>query len=430
MKKIHFVGIGGIGMSGLARFLAAKGIEVSGSDTDKNSEILQELEAEKITIFHQHEAKNISSDISEIIFSEAIPEKNRERLRGKELKITQKNFFQKLGEVSKKFRVIAVAGTHGKSTTTAMIAKIFEQADLDPAVILGTKIFEWGNKNVRIHKKKSDQEKKYFILEACEYRENFLQIFPEIVVVTNCEAEHLDFFKNAKNYFRAFAKFADLGKILVANFSDNKINKIFKNFSGTKISYSDFLPKVLPLKIPGKHNIENAAAAMAVGSFFQIPIKKINQSLQNFRGTWRRFEKKGEKNGIKVFDDYAHHPTEIRSTLEAFREIFPTEKLWVVFQPHQFSRTRFFLKQFAKSFTDADEILIPNIYRVRDKEEETKKNSLQNLIKEIKKNGKKVRHSKNFETTVKILQQEILPGEILVSMGAGPIFEVADKFLE
>jgi UDP-N-acetylmuramate--alanine ligase len=426
--SIYFSGIGGIGMSALARFLLSRGEKVMGSD-QSDSELLSDLEKEGIKIFRTQKAEHIPSNCTELIYSEAIPEDHPERQEAKKRGIPQLSYFRKLGKISQDFFTICVAGTHGKSTTTAMAGLALEFAGVDPTVIVGTKVFEWGNKNFR--EGKSD----ILLLEACEYRESFLFLKTDIIILTNLEPEHLDYYKTSENYFAGFRKFiTKLQKqgTLIADFTDETIQEISHKYPGKEIYAHEFLEHVPELSLPGDHYKENASKVLALFTAMNLDTEKAKKSLQSFRGTWRRFEIKGEKDGVPVIDDYAHHPTEIQATLQSLSTSYPDQKKWVIFQPHQYSRTAEFLSEFATSFEGADEILIPNIYRVRDSESDVKKVSSEILVDAISKNiapHQSVRYTKDFENTVQILHEETQSGDVVLTMGAGPIHEVAEEFL-
>jgi UDP-N-acetylmuramate--alanine ligase len=432
--NVHFIGIGGIGMSALARYFDAQGVTVTGSDASRNPTV-RELESEGIEVFGSHSAEHITDSMYQVVYSEAVPPENPERRAAEQMGIRQKSYFAALGDISRTKTTISICGTHGKSTTTAMAGLALENAHLDPLVILGTKIFEWGKKNIRLpeHGEAMCQtEKGIFLVESCEYHNSFLHLEPSIIVVTNVEPDHLDFFGTAENYYCAFAEFGkklNSGGTIIADFSNPKIEKIFAECTAQKVNTSSFLPLVPNMSIPGAHNRENAACVLALANTIGANTEEVSQALSRFHGTWRRFEKKGEKNGVHIFDDYAHHPTEIKATLSAFREKFPEQKIWAVFQPHQYSRTREFLLEFGESFANADEVLIPNIYRVRDTEEDVKAVSAEKLVAEIEKNGKKARHTHDFAQTIALLKNELKEGDVVVTIGAGPVYEVGESFL-
>ena len=431
MKHIHFIGIGGIGMSSLARYFHAQGYVVTGSDNSRN-ETIRELESEGISIAHTHLPEHLSRQITRVIYSEAIPPENPERIEAERLGIPQFSYFAALGDISQKKYTVSICGTHGKSTTTAMAGLALEHAEIDPFVILGTKVFEWGKKNIRLPQHLSSSDT-IFLVESCEYHHSFLHLSPRIIAVTNMEPDHLDFFGTPEKYYNAFRHFAEkLGRedVLIANFQKKHIASIFSRCLAQKRDYSQYIHRVPPMSIPGQHNIENAACVLAIADSLSADEKKVRSAISRFHGTWRRFEKKGESNGILVFDDYAHHPTEIRATLSAFRKQFPTQKIWAVFQPHQYSRTRVFLREFSNSFFDADEVLIPNIYRVRDSKADVASVSADILVEQIRKTGTSAHYTHNFPETVTFLQENVKPSDVIVTIGAGPVHEVGELFLQ
>ncbi|MBI5414135.1 UDP-N-acetylmuramate--L-alanine ligase [Candidatus Peregrinibacteria bacterium] len=426
MASLFFSGIGGIGMSALAQFLHQHGVNVSGSD-QSDSEILHDLEASGISVSREQKAENLPHDISELIYTEAVPPENPERREAAKRKIPQKSYFEKLGEISRDYFTIAIAGTHGKSTTTAMTALALEAVGFRPNVLLGTKVFEWGKKNFRIGKSN------ILIVEACEYRESFLHLHPNIIVLTSIDSDHLDYYKTKERYDEGFRKFlaklsAD-GVVILSSEGATAPSRLYGNRTYTQIDASKFLDAVPEMKIPGNHNRQNASKVLALFSVLELDLEIAKKSLGAYRGSWRRFEEKGEKNGILVIDDYGHHPTEIRATLSALKEKFPNRKKWIVFEPHQYSRTFTFLEEFGKSFPDVDEILIPGIYRVRDSEKDVKKVSPQILVEEIAKNlrsDQRVRYSESYEKTIEILNAETKAGDVILTIGAGPVNEVGE----
>lgn len=408
MKNIYFIGIGGIGMSGLANILLLKGNKITGSDT-VNSEIIEDLKAKGVTVFSEHKNQNITKEIDFIIYSQAITENNPEIIEAKKLNLKIYSYPEYLGEFSKDYFLIAIAGTHGKSTTTAITALVLE--DLDPTVIVGTKIREFKGKNYRLGKSK------YLILEACEYKEAFLNLKPDILVITNIEPEHLDYFKNEENYHKAFEKIKKNlrknGKIIDETSISNK-----------KIEHISIKPNV-----PGKHNVYNASLAAIVGTELGVPNKIIEQKISKFSGTWRRMEIINNNwHGKKIYDDYAHHPTEIRVTLEALKEKYPQENICCVFQPHQYSRTASMLQEFANSLQLADQVIIPNIYRVRDTDEDVSKINTDTLVDAINQHNKIAINGNGLEETYKYLEKSQKETDIIILMGAGDIAKMRKMF--
>ncbi len=437
MNTVFLCGIGGIGMSALARYYKAHEYTVFGSD-NTDSDLLSELENEGITVFRKQSAQNIPQYIERFIYSEAIPENHSERLFARKNGIPEASYFEALGDISRNTYTIAIAGTHGKSSTTVMIALALEKAGIDPTVLVGTKVFEWGNKNFR------DGKSDVLVIEACEYRESFLYLDPDSILLTNVEPEHLDYYGSAEKYFRGFEKF--IGKLgiakgmLVADFTDEIVQRVAHKFTGKEIFTHDLVSEVPQLQLKGEYHRQNAAKVLGffIGAENLAPfqgkldIETAKGALKDFKGSWRRFEYKGEKNSVTVIDDYGHHPTELKVTLEALSQTYPDRKKWVVFQPHQYSRTYEFLEAFGKSFANADEVLIPNIYRVRDSDEDVQKVSPQKLVEEIQKNisaSQQVRYTENFEGAVQILRNETKSGDVVLTIGAGPVHEVGERFL-
>jgi len=428
MTNIFFCGIGGIGMSALARYAAQTGHSVWGSDSTA-SLLLQELESEGIKVFLTQRPENIPENCTEFIYSEAIPEDHPERLRARELGIPQKSYFEKLGEISQDFFTICIAGTHGKSGTTVMTGLALEAQGVDPTVFVGTKVFEWGKKNMRRGKSN------ILLVEACEYCESFLYLEPDVIVLTSIEPDHLDYYQTSEKYFTGFQKFVaklPAEGMLVADFDLPEVQNIAAKFTGKKVTTGEFLAQVPGLLLPGEHYRQNAARVLALFSALELNLEIAQKSLAKYRGAWRRFEMKGEKNGITVIDDYGHHPTEIQATLKTLCELYPDRKKWVIFQPHQYSRTADFLAEFAMSFSGVQEILIPNIYRVRDTEADLERVSPEILVQEIAKNlasGERVRYTDGFEKTVELLNAEAKSGDVILTLGAGPVHEVGEGFL-
>ncbi|MFA7685415.1 MAG: Mur ligase family protein [Candidatus Gracilibacteria bacterium] len=426
-KNIHFIGIGGIGTSGLAQILHAKNKKITGSDLH-NSATISSLRRSGIKVTIGHKSGNLSTKTDIVIYSPAIPKENVELQKAHTLKIKCLTYPEALGELTNDHFTIAIAGAHGKSTTTAMIAKIITDAELDPSVIIGTKMREFHNRNFRVG------ESKYLVIEACEYKRSFLNFTPTILVVTNIEADHLDYYKDLKDYQSAFIELVK--KIpktgyLVINPEDKNSLILEKYTKATVIKLSKKLEQEIKIepKVPGKFNIKNGAMAALACTLLDIPYKKIEQSLKGFKGTWRRMEIKRKHLGKTIFiDDYAHHPTEIKTTLQAIREKYPEKKILCVYQPHQFSRTRFFLKDLGKAFSDVNEVIIPNIYKVRDSEEETKKVSTDILVNEIKKHHDNVKNGNGLKATSDYIKNNHSKFDIIITMGAGDIDKIYRMF--
>ncbi len=337
-----------------------------------------------------------------------------------------------MGELTKEYYTIAVAGAHGKSTTTSMIALVLTKAGLDPTVIVGTKIKEFGNTNFRVGKSK------FLVIEACEYDASFLEYSPKIIVVTNIDKEHLDYFKTFANVKKAFKDFIvrlPAEGFLVFNKDDKYAPKItkpkFKTF-GCSVKQKDAKKIKSIMKVPGLHNVSNAMEALQVARILAIPDRITFKALSEFKGTWRRFElKQGTASGKKiiVISDYAHHPNEILATLKSAREKYPNKKIWCVFQPHQHQRTFYLLKDFVKVFREVkiDRIIITDIYDVAGRETQkiNAEISSEILVKKIKKEN--VLYV-SLNDTEKFVKENIKSGAVLIIMGAGDIYKLFDKF--
>jgi UDP-N-acetylmuramate--alanine ligase len=462
--KIHFIGIGGIGVSALARYYLAKGHKVTGSDL-VSSEITDALEKKGAKLLiGKHKAKNLPKDTDLVIYSPAIRPDNPELKSANQHPVLLNqhrvlSYPQALGKLTKKYFTIAVSGTHGKSTTTAMIGLLLAKAGLDPTVIVGTKLKEFGDSNCRIGKSK------YLVIEADEHMASFLNYWPKIIVLTTIEADHLDYYKNINNILRTFRKYVfhlpDDG-VLVANWDDKNIRRmLISNFQfliskqapnpkfqikkySLRQTEAEKMRKIL--KIPGEHNVSNALAALTVARVLKISDKISFKALSEYKGSWRRFEEKPgllkrtivrirhrEKKKMiqsirfKVISDYGHHPTEIKVTLKAAREKFPKKKIWCVFQPHQYQRTYYLFKDFVKVFKAApvDKLIITDIYDVAGRETPKikKKVSSEKLVREI--NKKNVMYIPNSEKVEKYLKKNLRGGEVVMIMGAGDIYNLA-----
>lgn len=460
--KVYFIGIGGIGMSALARYYLSQGHKVLGSDR-AHSEIVRELIEQGVDIKIGHRRENISQELNLVIYSAAIPKKNPELKQARKLGIKTQRYSEALGDITKRYYTICVSGTHGKSTTTAMLSLILIRAGLNPTVILGTKLKEFGNSNFRPGDKPLrpnshiDADKsKVLVIEADEWQESFLNYHPDVIVVTNIDREHLDYYKTFSNLIRAFKKFIHLisqSGILILNHDDRVLSKIKLDdlgkvktfFYSRKQKEAGTLREIL--KVPGQHNLSNALAALGAARALGIKDKTIFETLSSYQGAWRRFssrkiqikEKGQEKREITLIDDYAHHPTEIQATLQAARERFGKRKIWVVFQPHQISRTKLLFSQFTYSFRRANRVIIADIYRVAGRDDNCslreKKDLARRLATAIQKNfsregipQKKAIYLGSQRAIKDYLIRELKGGEIVMIMGAGDIYNLAQDF--
>ena len=429
-------------MSALARYFLSEGWKVFGSDISPSG-IIKGLKKEGIkALIGPQNAKNIKNpDL--IVYSQAINGDNPELLAGRKKNIECRLYAEILGELTKKYKTIAISGAHGKSTTTALVSLILIEAGFDPTVIIGTKLKEFNDTNFR--KGKSE----WLIIEADEWKGSFWHYSPFISLVNNIDREHLDFYKNFSNIRKSFIKFInnnDSGGRVIFNDDDKNLSDLIKrnNFKTKTIPYS-FYRKILPkiksnLGVPGKHNIQNALGAYCIGKYLKIPDYKILKALHKYTGAWRRMEYRGglkvksSKSKVMVFDDYAHHPTEIKATLAAFREKWPKNALICVFQAHQAERLKRLFSAFKTAFKDANYTIILPTYKVagRDLKEEQKFSSMA-LARAIK--GKYIFDpDKELMPILKsiILSAKSLPAGrqapfTLVMMGAGDITKYTDK---
>ena len=422
IKKAHFTGIGGVGVSAIARMMLAEGKIVSGSDVS-DSAIIDELRKLGAKIFIGHSADNVANDVDLLVYTPAVTADNLELKKAAKLDIPTLSYPEMLGLISKDKYTIAVSGAHGKTTTTAMIAKILIDAGLDPTVIVGSLLKDQGSNFVA-------GKSEYFVVEACEYKKSFLNLNPKIIVITNIDNDHLDYYGNLENIKKAFGEFAaKLPKegYLVCDPNDENLKEIIKEAKFKIIDYTK-VNNNFNLKIPGWHNIKNAQAAVAVAKILGVDSKKAENSLESFEGTWRRFEFKGEtKNGVLVYDDYGHHPTEIKATLKGARELYPKNKIIAVFQPHLYSRTKLLLNDFGKSFGDADEIILADIYAAREPKDESINSKM--LAEEITKNGGKTRYMESFDKITGFLIENAKKGDVIITMGAGDVYKIGENLL-
>ncbi len=437
-EKIHFIGIGGIGISALAKYYLSHNNIISGSDINE-SPIIEELRKKGATIsIGPHKSKNLPDDTDRVIYTPAISLKNPEIKKAKKLNCLIQSYPQALGELTKKHFTIAVAGTHGKSTTTALIGLILEKANYDPLVIVGTKVKEWGNSNIRLNKEKKG--KNILVIEADEWQASFLNYWPDIIVLTNIEEEHLDYYKNLKEILETFKSFINHlphQGILIANLDDHNIKYLIKNITLKKIygyKYRDKLVAELKkyMQIPGRHNIYNALAASKTAQIMGIEKDIIFKVLKKFHGVWRRLEEhivylnKKYSKKIIVFYDYAHHPTEIKAGIQAVKEKYPNKKIWIVFQPHQYSRTFKLFKKFTTVFDKAEKIIILPIFSVVGREDKNimKKINAQMLVQAIQKRKKFCQFIPSIQKAKTYLLKNLSSDDIVLIMGAGDIWKL------
>ncbi|OGZ96651.1 MAG: UDP-N-acetylmuramate--L-alanine ligase [Candidatus Sungbacteria bacterium RIFCSPLOWO2_02_FULL_51_17] len=440
MKKtsVHFVGIGGIGMSSLARFYLSEGEAISGSDLSP-SDITHELERLGVVIsYGAHQAEHVPADAGTIIYTAATKSDNPERIEAEKRGLMVWPYARALGELTGRFYTIAVAGAHGKSTTTGMIALIMIEAGLDPTVIIGTKLSQFGNANFR------RGESRYLLIEADEYQGSFLNYAPDIAVVTNIDREHMDYYKDSKDIAMAFAAFlknTKEGGYLVLNNDNSELLAVGmermkdEKQRGRVYWYSLTNSKVDDIKnilqVLGVHNVYNALAAYKTGEILGIPKETILKALGEYGGAWRRFDLRGMFQGAKVYDDYAHHPTEIKATLQGARERFPHARIWCIFQPHQRERLKYLFDEFMNAFDAADIAVILDPYEVAGREKEAPEPSRQSadLVEGLKKRHDSVYYLADPSGIREFLAERVANDDIIIMMGAGDIWKLTEKLI-
>ncbi len=431
LENIHhayFIGIGGIGVSAVARLFLERGVAVSGSDRE-GSLITKKLAEKGAMIFIGHDAKHVPEKCDLVVYSPAVPETNPELALARERGIATYSYPEALGLISKGMRTVAVSGTHGKTTTTAMIAEVLISAQKSPTVIVGSLLKSGAN---FVHGA-SD----IFVVEACEYKRSFLNLSPEILVITNIDNDHLDYYKDIadiQSAFRELAMKVPITGYIIADMSDENTKKALTGLSFTVIDYSLGNPvSKLVLSVPGEHNMRNAKTALAVAQVLGVSEEDAVVALKGFQGTWRRMEYKGTlANDAIIYDDYAHHPTEIKASLQGFRSKFPDGRIRVVFQPHLYSRTKLLLNDFGHSFTDANEVIIAPIYAARETpDRDISAEILAQAIADYQKvTGLRVWAMSDFPAIVDYLRDTAQKGDIIVTMGAGDIFKVGEELLK
>lgn len=433
-------------MSAVANILMNQGCTVAGSDIQMSSLTLN-LEKMGAKINTKQDGSFMKSETDMVVVSAAIRENNPDLKAARKMGIKIVKYAQILGSLMKDKCGIAISGTHGKTTTTSMVSSILKTAGLDPSYVIGGEVPDIGG---NAHLGKGN----LFVAEACEYDGSFLNLSPQIGVITNIEEDHLDYYNSIENIISAFSNFVSLISkegLLVVNNHDNNIARAIQRAACKVETYSldkssDWRGELLSsgagknqfrifkkdtffddftLKIPGSHNVLNALAATAVCSSIGVDKNTIKTALASFCGANRRFQIIGVKNTITIIDDYAHHPTEIRVTLKAARDLYPHNKIWCVFQPHQHSRTRHFTKEFAKSFQHADTVILSHIYASRDTDSEITENNSINLYEETIKTGIDVQYISQLHDIVNTLSLQTKPGDIVITMGAGNVWKVA-----
>lgn len=418
LRKVYFIGIGGIGMSALAQMLADQGVSVSGSEREE-SPTTELLRSRGIDVSLVQDGSGVPADADIAIYSEAVWADNEDRMKLKELGIKELSYFEMLGEVSREKKTIAVAGTHGKTTTTGMLAKILHDSGASPSAIVGSIVKDFGSNYL-------SGTSDFFVVEACEYKRDFLTLTPSVLVITNIEWDHTDYYKDladVQSAFRALIERMPEDGVVVTNPAHPNIAPILEGITQSVVDYTK--EAEYEVQLPGEFNKNNARAAAAAARvvFPGIESAAVSSSLLAFKGTWRRFEYKGKtKNGAMVYDDYAHHPTAIQATLEELKKK-TAGKLYVAFHPHLYSRTRDLLEEFATAFEDADGVFVAPIYPARETDDGSVSSGL--LAKRITEHGTSA-EALTFEEIEKAFEAYAKEGDIVVTMGAGDIYKVAD----
>ena len=451
-KHVHCIGIGGIGVSAIAEILNSQGYTVSGSDM-KKSDVTERLLYQGITVYQGHAAENIQgADL--VVYSAAVSPENPEIQAAREQNIPVVTRAEALGSLMSEYGTsIAISGTHGKTTTTSMVSLILEKAGTDPTILIGGNLPEFhGNAKIG--------HSKYFVTEACEYMDSFLSLRPQIEIILNIDSDHLDYFKDIDHIVQSFERFAGLvpeGGYIVAYDANPFVASIIQKMDSDRIITFGFNPGStycagnlefdsngypefdvvkddailahLHLSVPGEHNIANALAAFATCHTLAVDPEIIREVLDSFHGTQRRFDVIGTTaGGVSIIDDYAHHPTEIKATLKAARQM-PHNRLWCLFQPHTYTRTMALFDEFAESFEDADVLCMAEIFAAREKN--IYKISSRELIRKIRKDhaDKEAYYFHTLEDIAQFVSDNAMPGDMVITMGAGDIYKIADMLI-
>jgi len=446
------VGIGGIGMSGIAGLLPHYGCQVSGCDVGR-SDITESLARRGIAICIGHSPDHIAAGTDLVIISAAVRDTNPELREAARRGIPVIKYAQALGWLMKDRDGIAVAGAHGKTTTTSMIAYALSYGGKHPSVVVGGLVPQLGG-NSRAGRGGP------FVVEACEYDRSFLNLSPKAVVITNIDRDHLDYYSGGLDElveaFGSFAALAPPGGLVALNGDDPNALRAATRSKARIETFGEGLScawrvaewsradgrsrfrafhngrnaGVFELIVPGFYNVRNALACIAICNFFDVNRQDVREALAEFRGARRRFDRLGEAAGVMVLDDYGHHPTEVRVTLDAARQEFPQRRLLCVFQPHQCSRTRLLLDEFAHSFGSADCVIVPDIYSVRDSESDRASVHSLDLVRRLRRNGVEAEYGSQFPQTVDRLLSSVRSGDVVMTMGAGPVNDVGKLLLQ
>ena len=420
VHSVHLIGANGVGLSAVGKLFLAWGRKVSGSDLH-GGVFSEELTQMGATIHLDHKPENVPANVDLVLYSSAVPIDNPEREMAAERGVVMMSYAEFLGELSKQFKTIAVTGTHGKSTTTAMIGMVLADAGLDPTVIVGSRVpgFEFGNLRVG----KSD----VLVLEACEYQANHLFLRPTIGVITNIEKDHIDFYRDLAHIVETMQEYSDhCSNLVVVNAFDPE-SQMLQIKNKEEFSYEDIDFELL---VPGDYNRANAAAASVVASELGVPDDVVKKSLEKFPGIWRRFERLGEWHGAEVISDYGHHATAITVAIKATRELFPDRRLVHIFQPHQHARTRDLFDDFVSAIGKADLTIVAEIYGVAGRTGAHQISSKQ-IVDTVKDKfpGTEILYAEDLDAAENLVRDHAKEGDVLFFQGAGDIDEVARRFV-
>lgn len=450
-KSVHLIGIGGCGMYGLAGVMLKCGARVSGSDRQLSAGV-QQLMEKGVRVHIGHATEHLPNPCDLVVHSAAVPDDNPELVEARRRGVTTTKYAEMLGNVMRLRSGLAVAGTHGKSTTTALLAYILREAGRDPTFVVGAGVEQLGGSS-------GVGNGRHFVAEACEFDRSFLNMTPDRAAILNIEEDHLDCYSDLDaiiDVFRSFAAQVPSDGLIVANGDDAAVTSALagaraavetfgfspdNTWAAVNLTHEtgryrfDILHEGKPFAhaalnhLSGVHHVANALAATAMAWSTGVTREAILHGLSGFRGAQRRMSVRGQGRGVTVIDDYGHHPTEVAVTLQAIRETYPGRRLWLVFQPHQHSRTRFLMDDFARCFGQADRVLVPDIYFVRDSEAERQAVSSRDLVARICGAGGDAVYLPSFDAIVGYLLTETRPNDVVVTMGAGDVWKIADELV-
>lgn len=458
-QSVYCIGIGGIGLSALAQLLHADGVRVSGSDRSE-SQITAMLQRLGVQVVFEQDGSGLPEDANMVIYSGAVPEQHPERKLAAERGISQMSYFEALGVYSSQFeKVVAVSGTHGKSTTTAMIANILVEAGLNPTVIVGSVVREFGEGDGTTQHGSNARPggKQLLVVEACEYQSQFLHLQPHVLVVNNIEADHLDYYDGVEQIVESFQKLVDNMPVegrdsssgtLVLNADDSNTMQlqpagrraftfgwdehaqIHPREHSVKGEAQEFIVDgtVFVLTVPGAFNVSNALAAIAVARELEVDDAITQQALEAFNGIWRRFEIISVYKKALIVSDYAHHPTAIQATVAAARDFYPSRRIVVAFQPHQRARTAQLFNEFVEALAEPDVLVLQEIYDVAGREEQDQQMNSGKLVEALEERGLFPTYTPDNAATVEVLDDIIEKDDVVIIMGAGDIYTITQEF--